>query len=79
MVGHSLGPAGFAAGAFNLPLQKASAPAWSNQIKPDSENMFDDARKLQQLFNDIKFGFQTISDNPAVDGNQVRIISYCRF
>ncbi len=33
--------------------------------------MFDDARKLQQLFNDIKFGFQTISDNPAVDGNQV--------
>ena len=37
--------------------------------------MFDDARKLQQLFNDIKFGFQTISDNPAVDGNQVRINS----
>ena len=33
--------------------------------------MFSDVRKLQEFYNDIKFGFQTISDNPAVDGNKV--------
>jgi hypothetical protein len=33
--------------------------------------MFNEARKLEQLFNSFKFGADTFTDDPAADGNKV--------
>jgi hypothetical protein len=39
--------------------------------------MFDDVRKLEELFNSYTFGASTITDNPAVDGNKASICCFC--